>query len=94
MNTDYVRKISTKEAQEGYIFILKNKLSLFPPLHEEFNLTPNNSPRKVMVESYSCSCRGPDKPHEHYFIRWAGLKSGDKVKIIKDSEDYIIQINF
>ena len=49
-----------------------------------------------MVESYPCTCRGPDRPHEHYFISWEGLESGDKVEIIKDSEKegkYKLQID-
>ena len=28
----------------------------------------------------------PDRPHEHYFIRWEGLESGDRIEIIKISE--------
>jgi hypothetical protein len=28
----------------------------------------------------------PDRPHEHYFIQWKGLESGDRTKIIKSSK--------
>ena len=92
----YSRKISSKEAQEDFIFILKSKLSFFPPLETNFMLSNENISREVMVESYSCTCRGPDRPHEHYFIQWEGLESGNKVEIIKDSEKegkYKLQID-
>ena len=89
----YYRKISAEEANKGFIFILKNKLSFFPSLESEFILNENNSPREVKVESYPCTCRGPDKPHEHYFIRWDGLNTGDKIKITKEGDNYILQIN-
>jgi hypothetical protein len=83
----YSRKISSKEADNDFIFILKNKRPFFPELGEEFELKNYNSSQIVKVESYPCTCRGPDKPHEHYFIRWKGLKSGERIDIIKRSEN-------
>lgn len=77
----YSRKISSKEANNNFIFILKNNLSFFPPLGEVFVLKEDESSCKVRVESYPCTCRGPDLPHEHYFIKWEGLKTGDKLEI-------------
>ncbi len=93
--TIYSRKISATEAENDYIFVLKNKLSFFPPLGNNFKITDNNLCKEVSVESYSCTCRGPDLPHEHYFIRWNGLKTGYDIKILKESENedkYRIQI--
>ncbi|OPX60743.1 MAG: hypothetical protein A4E25_00152 [Methanobacterium sp. PtaB.Bin024] len=81
----YSRKISSKEADNNFIFILKNKLSFFPPLGENFVLKEKESIHKVKVESYPCTCRGPDLPHEHYFIKWEGLKKGDKLEIKRSS---------
>lgn len=79
----YSRKISSKEAQEGFIFILKNKLSFFPDINDTFELMDGKISRDVMIDSYPCTCRGPDRPHEHYFIGWEGLESGDKIEITK-----------
>ena len=91
----YSRKISSKEAKENFIFVLKGKLSFFPPLGTNFELSNENISREVMVESYPCTCRGPDLPHEHYFISWEGLEAGDKVKITKDSQNkYDLQIQY
>lgn len=91
----YSRKISATEAKNGFIFILKNKLSVFPPEGNEFKLINDDLNKDVKIESYPCTCRGPERPHEHYFIRWNGLNAGDKVNIIQiDEEDrYILQIN-
>jgi len=91
----YSRKISSKEAQENFIFILKNKLSFFPPLGNTFKLVTDELSKEVKVESYPCTCRGPERPHEHYFISWEGLEAGNKVKIIKDPDEegkYNLQI--
>lgn len=91
----YSRKISRAEAQEDFIFILKNKLSFFPPLGDNFELINGEVSKEVKVESYPCICRGPERPHEHYFIRWKGLEAGDNVEITKDSENkYNLQIKY
>jgi len=82
----YSRKISSKEAEEGFIFILKNKLSFFPDLNDNFEIMDGKLSQEVMVDSYPCTCRGPDRPHEHYFIIWNGLEAGDKIEITKSSE--------
>jgi hypothetical protein len=92
-NTVYNRKISSKEAHEGFIFILKNKLNFFPPLKIEFTLINNNSPANVKVESFPCTCQGPETPHEHYFIPWEGLRKGDMIEIVKEGKNYKLQIN-
>ncbi len=86
-NTAYSRKISSKESQEGFIFILKGRLSFFPKLGHEFKLANDGLTREVSVEEYPCTCRGLDLPHEHYFIRWEGLNVGNRIKIIKESEE-------
>jgi len=94
--TVYSRKISQTEAQNGFILVLKNKLSLFPSIGNKFKLVTDNSTKEVGLESYPCTCRGPERPHEHYFIRWKGLKAGDNIKILKGSENwdkYRLKIN-
>jgi len=82
----YTRKISSEEAREGYILILKNRLNYFPPSGKRFLLTSGETVKRVTVESYPCTCVGPDKPHEHYYIRWPGLRKGSHVQIDRDSE--------
>jgi hypothetical protein len=84
METSYDRSISAEEAREGYIMVLKDRLSFFPLPGRNFEIHSGQSTRTVRVESYHCECRGPEKPHEHYFLRWEGLKKGDRVLIQKD----------
>jgi hypothetical protein len=91
----YSRRISSEEAREGYILVLKSRLSSFPALGTGFELVEHGRPTRVRVESYPCSCRGPDLPHEHYFIRWKGLKPKDRVEIRKDPRKhgtYLIRV--
>jgi len=91
----YSRRVSSEEAREGYLLVLKSKLQLFPHFGEAFDLVQNDSVAKAKVESYRCTCRGPELPHEHYFIRWKGLGAKDEVEIRKDPEiqgRYLIRI--
>ena len=91
----YVRRISSEEAREGYIMVLKSRLAFFPPARN-FDLVGSNLHRRVRVESYRCTCRGPDFPHEHYFICWKGLKAGNLVKIQEDSRErskYVLRVS-
>ncbi|MFH1738257.1 MAG: hypothetical protein ABIH23_04570, partial [bacterium] len=78
---NYSRKISAEEAKKGHIFILKDQLSFFPARGKEFTLSGQEKEKKVFVESYRCTCRGPQLPHDHYFIRWDGVRFGEKITI-------------
>jgi hypothetical protein len=82
----YTRRISSEEAKKGYIFILKDKLSFFPAREKPFSLSTETLNKSVTVESYRCTCRGPDLPHDHYFIRWEGLRFGDRISITRDAK--------
>jgi hypothetical protein len=93
----YSRKVSSEEAREGYLLVLKSKLQLFPHLGKEFDLVQDDFDfaRKAKVESYRCTCRGLELPHVHYFIRWKGLRSKDRVEIREDPERqgrYLVQV--
>ena len=93
MEKTYERKISSEEAREGYIMILKNRLSFFPPLRKSFVLLAENQKKEARIESYSCRCQGPDFPHEHYFVRWDGLKRGDSLVISKNENEYSMDVH-
>lgn len=93
MTTLYERKVSRDESRRGYLFILKNQLPFFPEIGSPFIIRAGGKNKKAKVESYSCQCQGPDKPHEHYCIRWKGLAAGDHVIVKKrDSELYTVRI--
>jgi len=79
----FTRKLSAEEVKKGHIFVLKDRLSFFPAAGKPFDLKSGKEEKKATVESYHCTCRGPQLPHEHYFIRWEGLRFGDKISIEK-----------
>lgn len=95
MKNTYERNISSEEAKEGYFLVLKNKLSFFPEPGSPFSVKVGLRNKKAMVESYHCECQGPDEPHEHYFVRWPGLATGDHLVVRKASKKiphYSIQV--
>lgn len=95
MNLSYERTISSLEAERGYFLILKDRLDLFPKVGSTFVLTGGHSRKEAKIESYRCNCMGPEKPHEHYFVRWAGLAKGDHLLVhrsLKNNDFYTIQI--
>jgi hypothetical protein len=75
----YERRISSEEAREGYILVLKNRLALFPAVGKDFVLVVGGAALRARVEARHCECRGPAEPHEHYFIRRPGLIRGQRV---------------
>ncbi len=92
----FSRKISSEEMKKGYIFILKDKLSFFPPRGKPFTLCKGEQERKVFLESYRCTCRGPQLEHDHFFIRWDGLQFGEKITITRDEKGagrYVLSSN-
>lgn len=95
MTPTYERDISKDEAEHGYFLILKNKLSFFPVVGSSFNVKSGTKHVKAVVESFRCECRGPEEPHEHYFVRWKGLAKGDHIilkKMNKPKPLYSIRI--
>lgn len=86
MGTAYQRKISEEEAREGYVFVLKDSLGFFPALGREFEVQVGGGVRKSMLEARACQCRGPEKPHDHFFFRWEALHRGDVVVVQQDSK--------
>jgi hypothetical protein len=90
------RKISSEELKKGFIFVLKDQVSFFPPMGKPFIMCKGAEEKKVYLESYRCTCRGPQLEHEHYFIRWDGLRFGEKITITKDekvAERYLLSSN-
>jgi hypothetical protein len=77
----YRRRISTEEAREGYILVLKARLNFFPRDGAFFMLVCGGASARTRVEAVSCTCRGPETPHEHYFMRWPGMNVGQRIEI-------------
>jgi hypothetical protein len=86
MQNNYERNISSEEAKQGYFLVLKNKLPFFPSIGSLFSVKVGAREKKAAVESYHCECRGPEEPHEHYFVRWTGLAKGDRIVVHKNAK--------
>ena len=86
MEKVYERKISSEEAKQGYFLVLKNRLPFFPSIGSPFSVKVGAGEKKTVVESYHCECRGPQEPHDHYFVRWPGLAKGDRIFIKKNTK--------
>ena len=80
----YERRISADEAREGYVLVEKRALGFFPAEGEAFRLDW----REARVESYACTCRGPERPHRHWFVRADGVRAGDRVVVERRGAGY------
>ncbi|HIH32938.1 MAG: hypothetical protein J4478_03595 [Candidatus Diapherotrites archaeon] len=84
----YSRKVSKEEAQKNAVFIDKPKLKLFPELGKEFKIKIGKKNVSAHINAVSCTCVGPEKPHEHYYLHLFSslqFKKGQKVSISKKS---------
>ena len=64
----YRRRLSSEERREGFILVEKRWLSLFPPRGDRFKVRIGQESLDTALKAIPCTCRGPDKPHEHYHI--------------------------
>lgn len=87
MADGYERRVSAEEAREGYLLIEKSKLPLFPARGQPFVLVRGREELQASLDAYACSCRGPDRPHEHFVVRVSGLKRGQQVRLRRTRDD-------
>ena len=81
MTRSYRRRISSTEATTGRFMVLKSALGFFPPVGERFTIVSGEDAQETHVEAEPCTCQGPEKPHEHYFVPWAGLAKGMTIEL-------------
>ena len=91
MAESYRRKVSREEADEGYLFVTKDRLGFFPPEGIAFRLDDGGRTRSAELESRACTCRGPERPHRHWFVRWPGLVAGEHVELVADGDAYRVR---
>lgn len=82
----YVRRVSSEEAREGFVLVLKDHLDVFPQPGVPFHVVHDGRRLRVRVTTVPCECRGPEAPHEHYHIRWSGLRPGERITFHRDPE--------
>lgn len=77
----YERKVSKEEAEESYLLIEKAKLGFFPPEGQPFAVRFEGVGLPARIESYSCECRGPERPHRHWILRLPAMKAGQRARV-------------
>lgn len=66
----YKRKVSREESGDSKLMVMKPDLKKFPPIGQTFKALLDGEPVTAVVEEVSCQCRGPEKPHVHYWVRF------------------------
>lgn len=64
----YKRKISAEEAMLGKILITKDMWKRVPAPGARVQVKFHGTNLRATIEAISCTCRGPLKPHEHYYF--------------------------
>jgi MOSC domain-containing protein YiiM len=88
----FERVASPEEAREGYLLVEKRRLAFFPAMGERFELRGPGGARAAMVETRACRCRGPEKAHEHYFVRQASIEARSRWRFSRGSDGYRIEL--
>ena len=82
----YRRKVSSTEAREGRVMITKDRVSRFPAPGERFALRRDGRAGTGTIEAVDCECRGPERPHQHWYLAWPGLVAGAVVEIDREGD--------
>lgn len=94
----YTRRLSLDESKERYVLIPKDALSMFPAPGRPFPAKINGKEGELFVEAVPCTCRGLNKPHDHYHLSFAHAELGTNVRrgsvatVRKEGENYKIEI--
>lgn len=64
----YKRKISAEEAMLGKILIAKTMWKKLPQPGSQVRLKFHGQSLTALIEASACTCRGPLKPHAHYYF--------------------------
>ncbi|MFQ5800864.1 MAG: hypothetical protein ACE5HH_03995, partial [Candidatus Hydrothermarchaeales archaeon] len=80
------------------VLIAKDALSMFPAPGRPFPAKINGKKGELSIEAVPCTCRGPNKPHDHYHLSFADAELGTNTRrgsvaaVRKDGESYKIEI--
>jgi hypothetical protein len=89
-STQYRRTLSEEEIHEGKIMIMKEALKFFPKPFKKFAVKIGDKSVELAVEAVDCQCRGPQLPHQHFWLPVKDAKArlrwehGASVTVSKD----------
>jgi hypothetical protein len=87
----YQRKISAEEALLGKILITKDAWKRLPQPGAKVRIKFRGQRVPATIEASACACRGPLKPHEHYYFilpEETPLVSGQNLRLeIEETEE-------
>jgi hypothetical protein len=65
----YETFLSDGEVKSKKIIVTKQALKIFPKPWKDFQMAFKKENFTLHIESESCTCMGPQKPHNHYWLR-------------------------
>ena|SRR5258708_39312358 len=87
--------VSRKTPGDGRLEVTKRAAAKLEKLGASFNLEMAGHRSQARLATMTCTCRGEDKPHVHYFIESASLKQlapGSHVDLELDAESAMARI--
>ena len=79
------RNVSRKTPGDGMIEITKPVAEMLRMRGSEFDVRTPAGEGRTLLTSMACTCRGPEKPHEHWFLRselFRSLIPGTEIAIL------------
>ncbi|HEY4644320.1 MAG TPA: hypothetical protein VIH68_06345 [Bacteroidota bacterium] len=72
---DYERRLSLEEVRGRKVMITRDALEVFPRIGKTFTIEIGNKKFTSSIFAQPCHCRGPGKPHEHFWLNIKEISS-------------------
>jgi hypothetical protein len=89
------RTVSRKTPGDGRLEITSRAAARLRELGPDLRLDVGGERTSVTLGTMTCTCRGAEKPHEHYFLESQTLKQltpGTEVDLELDAADGIVRV--
>jgi hypothetical protein len=93
MRDRYERRIGAEEEERGFIAVMKSDIGVFRPSGRPSTARSEGSANSFR-SSRTLRVPGPEKPHEHWFIHWPGIRRGQTVTFVREGEStFTVTVN-
>jgi hypothetical protein len=89
------RTVSRKTPGDGRLEITKRAAARLGDLGRSLEVDIGGERKGATLETMTCTCRGEEKPHQHYFLESAALKRltpGAEVGLELDSTAGVVRV--